>query len=72
MVRCQDVNKAINYSVHHGDAGLREAFRYGFPVECFQDGSDAAGLMCSRRTGVEPSLACLRLGPHRSIQGLGG
>ena len=34
--------------------------------------------MCSRRTGVGPSLACLRLGlcggpiPHRSIQWLGG
>ena len=27
VVRCQDVNKTMNYSVHHGDAGLRAAFR---------------------------------------------
>ena len=41
---CQDVNKTImNYNVHDDDAGLRAAFRWGFPVESFQDGSDAAG-----------------------------
>ena len=28
--------------------------------------------MCSGCTCVGPSLACLRLGPHRSTQGLGG
>ena len=27
VVQCQDVNKTMNYSVHHGDAGLRAAFR---------------------------------------------
>ena len=27
VVRCQDVNKTMNYSVHHVDAGLRAAFR---------------------------------------------
>ena len=27
VVRCQDVNKTMNYSVHHGDAGLRAEFR---------------------------------------------
>ena len=43
VVRCHDVNKTMNYSVHHGDAGLRAAFRQGFPAKCFQDGSDAAG-----------------------------
>ena len=27
VVRCQDVNKTMNYSVHHGDTGIRAAFR---------------------------------------------
>ena len=27
VVRCQDVNKTMNYPVHHDDAGLRTTFR---------------------------------------------
>ena len=27
MVRCQDINKTMKCPVHHGDAGLRAAFR---------------------------------------------
>ena len=54
---------------------VMRAFAQWWQWHCWFDHSPG---MCRGRTGVVPSLACLRLGrcggpkPHRSIQGLGG
>ena len=36
VVRCQDVNKTMNYSVHHGDAGLRRRSARGSQPRVFR------------------------------------